>query len=51
MLAPTPTAISQFVRDMLTKKAFNREGVLRKYRKVRRGERFPTRSSIRSTPG
>jgi hypothetical protein len=31
----------QFVRDMLTKKAFNREAVLRTYRDIRRGERVP----------
>lgn len=31
----------QFVRDMLTKKAFNREEVLRTYGKVRRGDRVP----------
>ena len=31
----------QFVRDMLTKKAFNREAVLRMYRNIRRGERVP----------
>ena len=31
----------QFVRDMLTKKAFNREAVLRTYRNIRRGERVP----------
>ena len=31
----------QFVRDMLTKKAFNREAVLRTYRNMRRGERVP----------
>jgi hypothetical protein len=30
-----------FVRDMLTKKAFNREAVLREYGKVRRGEHVP----------
>ena len=30
-----------FVRDMLTKKAFNREAVLREYGKIRRGERVP----------
>jgi hypothetical protein len=31
----------QFVRDMLTKKAFNREAVLRVYYNIRRGERVP----------
>jgi len=31
----------QFVRDMLTKKAFNREAVLGTYWKVRRGDRVP----------
>jgi hypothetical protein len=31
----------QFVRDMLTKKAFNREAVLRTYERVRRGEQVP----------
>ena len=31
----------QFVRDMLTKKAFNREAVLGTYLKVRRGDRVP----------
>ena len=31
----------QFVRDMLTKKAFNREAVLETYGRVRRGERVP----------
>jgi AAA-like domain len=31
----------QFVRDMLTKKAFDREAVLRTYERVRRGERVP----------
>jgi hypothetical protein len=31
----------QFVGDMLTKKAFNREAVLRMYGRVRRGERVP----------
>ena len=31
----------QFVRDMLTKKAFNREAVLRMYRNIRHGERVP----------
>jgi hypothetical protein len=31
----------QFVRDMLTKKAFNREAVLRTYADVRRGETVP----------
>ena len=41
----------QFVRDMLTKKAFNREAVLRTYGNIRRGERSRTRSSIRSAPG
>ena len=30
-----------FVRDMLTKKAFNREAVLRMYRNIRHGERVP----------
>jgi hypothetical protein len=31
----------QFVRDMLTKKAFDREAVLRTYGNIRRGERVP----------
>ena len=31
----------QFVRDMLTKKAFDREAVLRTYLDVRRGRRVP----------
>jgi AAA-like domain len=31
----------QFVRDMLTRKAFNREAVLRTYGEIRRGERVP----------
>ena len=31
----------QFVRDMLTKKAFNREAVLQTYGRVRRGDRVP----------
>jgi hypothetical protein len=31
----------QFVRDMLTRKAFNREAVLRTYGDIRRGERVP----------
>jgi hypothetical protein len=33
----------QFVRDMLTKKAFNREAVLKTYGRVRRGETVPDR--------
>lgn len=33
----------QFVRDMLTKKAFNREAVLREYERVRGGARVPDR--------
>jgi hypothetical protein len=31
----------QFVRDMLTRKAFHREAVLRTYGEIRRGERIP----------
>ena len=41
----------QFVRDMLTKKAFNREAVLATYEAIRSGARVPDKELDQSPRG